>query len=173
LFKIPGSGWRTVRAMNTPKLATLAVALTCVTGSITASAADPPDFRWLSGHWCLDQDGSRVEEAWLEPRGGMILATGRTVKAGKAVSFEFLRIVWLSGAVEFIAQPNGEPPVTFKLTSSGKDWAVFENPQHDFPKRVEYRRTSAGLLAQISGPGGAGAEQTIPFDYRACMSGRD
>ena len=29
------------------------------------------------------------------------------------------------------------------MTASGADWARFENPQHDFPKRVEYRRTSS------------------------------
>lgn len=159
--------------MNTIQLSIL-TALTCtVTSAASLSAtasATTPEFGWLSGHWCLDRDGTRVEEAWLEPRGGMILAAGRTVKAGKAVSFEFLRIVWLSGAVEFIAQPNGEPPVTFNLIASGPGWARFENRQHDFPQLVEYRRTSTGLHAQISGPGRDGTEQAIPFDYSFCAA---
>jgi hypothetical protein len=54
------------------------------------------------------------------------------------------------------------------MTSSGPGWAVFENPQHDFPKRVEYRRTDKGLWAQISGPGEDGRQQAIDFDYSAC-----
>ena len=51
------------------------------------------------------------------------------------------------------------------MTASGDDWARFENPAHDFPKRVEYRRTPDGLHAEIAGPGKGGKELVIPFDY--------
>ena len=64
------------------------------------------------------------------------------------------------------------PPISFRLTASGDNWARFENPQHDFPKRVEYRRTANGLHAEIAGPGEAGKELVIPFDYRPCEVSR-
>ena len=71
-----------------------------------------------------------------------------------------------------MAQPNGDPPVPFRLTASGTDWARFENPGHDYPKRVEYRRTGQGLHAEIGGPAADGREKTKPFDYVACEEAR-
>jgi hypothetical protein len=123
---------------------------------------------WLAGHWCLEQQGKFIEEYWAPPRGGRIVAMGRTTVNGVAKSFEYLRIELSNGVVTFIAQPEGTPPMPFAMTSSGPGWAVFENPQHDFPKRVEYRRTDKGLWAQISGPGEDGRQQAIDFDYSAC-----
>jgi hypothetical protein len=70
--------------------------------------------------------------------------------------------------INYVAQPQGGAPTAFALRASGADWARFENPQHDFPKRVEYRRTATGLHAEIAGPGRDGKEVVIPFDYRAC-----
>jgi hypothetical protein len=139
----------------------------------TASSADPiAALGWMSGHWCMERGDERIEEQWLAPRGGLLLGMGRTVKHGKAQAFEFLRIEQREGVVTFVAQPNGTPPTPFRLTGSGADWARFENPTHDFPQRVEYRRTPTGLSARISGPGGFGAggegQETLDFVYLPC-----
>ena len=139
----------------------------CTANTPPAGPAVVHDFGWLSGHWCLEQGGELVEEAWLMPRGGLMLGIGRTLKAGKA-SFEFLRIELRAGVPNYVAQPGGAPPTAFRLTASGKGWARFENPEHDFPKRVEYRRTAQGLHAEIAGPGQGGRETVIPFDYLTC-----
>jgi hypothetical protein len=136
--------------------------------SLAASADTKTDFQWFTGHWCAERDGQFIEELWLEPRGDILLGLSRTVKGAKTASFEFLRIEWVGGVPSYIAQPQGQAPVAFKLTASGATWARFENPSHDFPKRVEYRRTPAGLYAEIAGPGEGGKEMKIPFDYRQC-----
>ena len=131
-------------------------------------APTAPEFDWIAGHWCQDDGQESVEEHWLPARGGLLLGVGRTVAAGQVRAFEFLRIEMRDGKPVFIAQPNGVPPTLFTLTASGKGWARFENPQHDFPKRVEYRRTGHGLHAEISGPGEGGRETAIPFEYQPC-----
>jgi hypothetical protein len=136
--------------------------------SKAAGPADIDKLGWLAGHWCQDRDGKRIEEQWLPPSGGLLIGMGRTVAGGKARSFEFMRIEIRDGVVIFVAQPEGVPPTPFRLTAAGADWARFENPAHDFPKRVEYRRTPAGLHAEISGPGKDGGEKVIPFEYGAC-----
>jgi hypothetical protein len=138
------------------------------------TARDPiAALHWLSGHWCMQRADELIEELWLAPSGGLLIGMGRTVKQGEARAFEYLRIERRQGAVTFLAQPNGTPPTPFRLTASGTDWARFENPIHDFPRRVEYRRTANGLSARISGPGGfgadgQGAETSIDFDYLPC-----
>jgi hypothetical protein len=53
--------------------------------------------------------------------------------------------------VVYIAQPGGRPPTEFALTSGGSGLAVFENPAHDFPKRLSYRRTGRTLLVEVEG----------------------
>ena len=146
--------------MRTLKLLTLL-------GAVSAPAT-ATDFGWLSGHWCTRAGVTLVEEHWLPAQSDLMLGLGRTVKAGKTMSFEFLRVTIIDGVTNYLAQPQGAPPTVFKLTASGADWARFENPQHDFPKRVEYRRTPKGLHAEIAGPGKGGKEQVIPFEYTRC-----
>ena len=143
-------------------------------GALTAcaSAGEPlsaRSFAWLSGHWCSQSGSDLIEEYWLPPDGTLALGVGRTIKAGKTVTFEFMRIETRDGVTNYLASHDGQPPVAFRLTTSGSDWARFENLQHDFPTRVEYRRTSSGLHAEIAGPGKNGKEVVIPFDYRMCV----
>lgn len=127
-------------------------------------------FDWLAGHWCQQRpDGQVIEEHWLRARGGMLMSVGRTTSADQVHAFEFLRLELRDGVVTLVAQPNGTPPTYFPATASGTDWVRFENPAHDFPKRVEYRRTVTGLHAEIAGPSPQGGERVIPFDYVPCQ----
>ena len=137
--------------------------------SLVATAdTKPVNLDWFVGHWCSDRNGEYIEEEWLAPRGDMLLGLSRTVKGAKTASFEYLRIEWQAGIPSYIAQPQGNPPVPFKWVAGGADWARFENPANDFPKRVEYRRTPQGLHAEIAGPGRDGKELVIPFPYDPC-----
>src|SRR3546814_14135465 len=79
-----------------------------------------------------------------------------------------MRIVSDGGATSFHAQPNGAPPTVFTMVASGEGWIRFENPEHDFPNQVEYRREGDRLSAWIAGPGPDGAQVRIAFEYRAC-----
>jgi hypothetical protein len=146
------------------------VAALCV--FVNACAADAPTartFAWLSGHWCSQTGDELLEEFWMPAEGDIALGVGRTVKAGRVKTFEFMRIRTRDGETNYIAIHEGQPETAFRLTASGPDWARFENPQHDFPRRVEYRRTSSGLHAEIAGPGKDGKEVVIRFDYRRCV----
>ena len=144
------------------------VTIACATAA-PAAESTPRAFAWLSGHWCSQSEAQLIEEYWLPPEGNLVLGVGRTVKSGKTVTFEFMRIETRDGVTNYLAMHDGLPAVAFRLTASGADWARFENPQHDFPTRVEYRRTSSGLHAEIAGPGKDGKEVVIPFDYRRCV----
>ena len=66
------------------------------------------------------------------------------------------------------AQPNGDEAVAFKRTNGGDDWIRFENKEHDYPQRIEYRKSGDGLHAEIGGPGAGGKEEVISYDYTRC-----
>lgn len=116
----------------------------------------------------MESGGGFIEEHWLPTRGDLMLGVGRTVKDGKTVNFEFMRIESGVGGANYIALPQGGAPTTFRMTASGEAFARFENPAHDFPQRVQYRRTPDGLHAEIAGPGKDRKDVVVSFGYRAC-----
>ncbi len=146
-----------------PILPTLLLALTA-----QASAATP-ELDWLAGQWCGGDPAERIEEHWLAPRGGELLGLSRTIRGERMVAFEFLRIATVEGVPTYLAQPGGRPPTAFARSAGGKDWVRFENPAHDFPQRIEYRRNGDTLHAEIAGPGEDGKEMVIGFEYRSCQ----
>ena len=73
-----------------------------------------------------------------------MLATSRTVSRGKLSAFEYLRIVEREKGLVYIAQPNGGTPTEFVLTEMSPTRAVFDNPRHDYPKRIVYEFSPDG-----------------------------
>lgn len=129
--------------------------LLLVLTAITLSAQDAPKIdsvAWIAGRWTGTMGRAALEEVWLPPAGGAMLGIGRTVAGPRMFAFEFLRIVEKDGALFYVAQPNGRPPVEFKLSSSAPKKAVFENPAHDHPKIITYELDGEGaLVATIEG----------------------
>lgn len=120
-----------------------------------AQAQDDPLLRlaWLGGCWAAVGAEAGSGEQWLPLAGGTLLGVGRTVRGGRTVDFEFLQIrAAPEGRLAYIAQPGGRPPTQFLSTTVSEREVIFENPQHDFPQRVIYRRGDGGTLrARIEG----------------------
>jgi hypothetical protein len=125
--------------------------------AIALAAAPVPhvaDLRWLEGDWASESKGRWTEELWTAPRGGLMLGLSRSGKGDAADHFEYMRIAGEPGHVIFWASPAGKTAVPFRLVSAKKGEAVFENPAHDYPVRIVYRREGDRLLATVSGKGG-------------------
>jgi hypothetical protein len=129
------------------KIIGAAFALLLTAQSAPRAAMD--DLGWMSGQW-VTADGT-TEEAWTAPRAGMMLGLGRTVQSGVAREYEFLRLqAGADGVPVYWASPNGVTPVGFRLAQAGHESATFENPAHDYPQRIRYRRDGDALVATIS-----------------------
>ena len=108
-----------------------------------------PDLSWLTGRWLVESGDASQEEIWGEQRGGLMLGVNRTMRGDRAVAFEYLRIT--SGeSVEYCAQPGGAAATCFELADHDAGWAVFENPEHDYPQRIAYRLEGDQLTATLS-----------------------
>jgi hypothetical protein len=117
-----------------------------------ASPANLERLAWMSGHWNAVSGSTEVEEHWTAPAGNTMIGMGRTVVHGETRSFEYLRIVRRPDGIFYIAQPQGAPPTEFKLVRLEGRSAVFENREHDFPKRILYRKEAdGGLTARVEG----------------------
>jgi hypothetical protein len=132
-------------------------------GGPTAAPATLAQVAWLAAAWAGSSGPLTFEERWTPAAGGAMLAVARTMRGDRMVAFEFLRIVEREGTLVYIAQPNGQPPTAFTLTTLTPDSVTFENPAHDFPKMIRYTLRSDGSLEARVSDGGAKAEV---FEFR-------
>jgi hypothetical protein len=132
----------------------------------TSSAnAGIEDLRFMSGCWrgtfASSERSGTIEEHYTDPASNLMLGTTRYLVEGAAVEFEFTQIRRVGDGVELLPYPGGVASEhAFRLTSAGQQSAVFEAPEHDYPKRILYRREPDGALAaRIDGgaddPGGS------------------
>jgi len=163
----PGLGWRH------PFLAVVVLIL----GTAGArSQPSPPapragttvlDLAWLAGAWRTSGTPEvEVEEYWSRPKAGSMIGMGRTIVRGRTVETEFLRLEETSAGVDYVARPGGAGETRFRLVRVAEREAVFENPTHDFPKRLTYRlEAGGGLWARVEGDGSEG-EKPLEFRYQ-------
>lgn len=135
----------------------------------TPAKAVIAELSWLSGGWVGNRPtGSSIEERWSPPKGGAMLAVSRSVNpAGKMFAFEYLRIVEREGGLVYIAQPNGKVATEFTLTEFSEKHAVFENPRHDYPKRIVYELTNENALTATIGFLKGGTPRRFEFTREA------
>ena len=121
---------------------------------------------WLAGCWELREGARVIVEQWMAPSGGVMLGMNHTVSAERSRAFEFMYLGPVDGRLSFVARPSGQAGATFPVVALDDSSVTFEQPAHDFPKRVEYRRRGSDVLyAQIEGPMN-GEQLRVPFLFR-------
>ena len=158
--------------MNFRTALTVTAAAICLVPAVHMSQTPRPSARatisqveWIAGTWAGESGPVTLEERWTPPGGGAMLAVSRTMKGGRMVAFEFLRIIEREGGLVYVAQPGGRPPTDFTLTSLTANSATFENPTHDFPKIIQYTKRADGTLEARVSDGGSRVE-TFVFKRR-------
>jgi hypothetical protein len=146
----------------------LAIAARAVVWQPVPTSALPT---WMAGCWSGERGEERFHERWFVGDASTLLALAHTTKTGTMTGFEFLRVVVRNGHPVYIAQPGGAPPTEFAATSSGASRIVFENPKHDFPKRIVYVRVGDDRLTASIDGGGAGDKRVeFAMAREACGS---
>ena len=153
--------------MKTPYAAAVATLALCATVPCGAAPAMTAAQRvgWLAGCWSGEKGTTRFREIWTVASPDLVLGINVTTNPSKAAEFEYLRIETREGRLALVPQPGGAPPTRFELSAAegAADTAMFVNPQHDFPKRIAYRKLEGGrsLLAWIDG----GAEGSMRMEF--------
>jgi hypothetical protein len=129
-----------------------------------AAAASSPMPAFLTGCWIM-QDGERTaEECWTRGNAGIMIGSGRTWKAETIDNWEWMRIErGVDGRLSFFASPKGAPQTGFKAAKVTDQEVLFENAGHDYPQRVRYWKTDAGIAAEIAKADGSNA---IRYDFK-------
>lgn len=120
-------------------------------------AADAPaqlqKMAWLAGTWQRVDlpEGQSGYERWTYDGAQGFAGVGVTERDGKTTFEEKLRIVPKDGVVYYVADvPENAQPVYFKLTELSTSGFSFENPAHDFPQKIEYKKDGRQLHVRVS-----------------------
>ena len=119
---------------------------------------------WLAGKWSGPMWGGEFIATYNAPAGGKLLSFSELRKQGKAVFYEFEVFEGTDAGLVFTPYPGGQRKETFKLTASKGSKAVFENPDKDFPTRIEYHRAEKDRLVITLSGGDGGKTET--FDLK-------
>ena len=98
-------------------------------------------FHFLAGTW--KTEGKQSFETWQLNKSGEMKGNDYKLKGGQKEIGEELMIHIVAGKVIYTARvlnQNEGKPVDFVLNTSVKDKFSFENPTHDFPKKIQYTK---------------------------------
>lgn len=118
---------------------------------------------FMAGCWAGPFGDQLNQEMWLRPTAGTqttdtqttdtMMGVARNVKGTQTTFTEFMLIKEEKGALGVTVQSNlaGEA-VHFPVKSLTATEVVFENPMHNFPRRITYRASGKNrLFARIEG----------------------
>jgi hypothetical protein len=135
------------------KLTTLVFAILVTS---TYGQTDLKNLEWLTGNWTRTnpKPGRSGFEFWQRVSSTEMTGRGINLKGTDTTFVEKLKIVVNENSIFYVADvPQNKEPVLFKATEVTQSSIVFENPQHDFPKKITYAFDGQKLKATISGDG--------------------
>jgi hypothetical protein len=123
----------------------------------------------LEGTWKMNTKRGSVCEEWkkmnknyLQSKGYMIRGTDTVVNERVALTNTREGILYTST----VEDQNNKQPVPFKMTSAENNFFVFENRQHDFPKRIVYHFITADSLHAFVDDGNDESKKRQNFYYK-------
>ena len=125
------------------------------TAVFSQSYSNLDNLSWLSGTWKFEMGKSAAIEEWQEITASTFEGAGYSVKGetGDTTLVESLRLVNMHGDIFYMPYVKHNPaPVAFKLVYATQDSFVFENQQHDFPKKIIYiKKDNTRFEAYVEG----------------------
>ena len=118
--------------------------------SCAARVRPTTELSWLEGSWWSD-DGAIGERWESDGRGGLRGLGLSRGEEGIEVSEE-LELVRRDGHWIYVATPREQARTEFVVTERTEERFVAENPEHDFPTRLEYRREGDRVYVRVSSP---------------------
>ncbi len=111
---------------------------------------------WLLGNWENEMPEGVLTETWTKENDSTFSGTTYfIINKEDTVHSESIILKQLND--ELIYRPtvkgqNNDEPVDFKLSSESENSFSFENPKHDYPQKIVYKKVNeTNLVATISG----------------------
>lgn len=122
---------------------------------------------WMLGEWTLQQGEEKMLERWSRSNDTLFEGASFSIIGTDTVWSEKMTLSEINNEVFYnalVADQNEGKAVSFKLVSSSEGKLLFENPEHDFPQRILYRRFGLdSMVAEISLLNSSDKKQIFPF----------
>ena len=95
----------------------------------------------LQGSWKMKNNNDIIGEIWTKNNKHQLTSKAYYLKNTDTIFYEHVVLESTSKGIFYsvtAANQNIEQPIDIKLTSSLNNKFVFENPEHDFPRRIVY-----------------------------------
>jgi hypothetical protein len=122
----------------------------------------------LEGIWRMQTKEGAIHEVWRKVNKNYLRSTGFFVKDKDTIVTERVVLQNLAADIYYtstVEEQHNKRPVSFTLTSSNGGIFIFENPKHDFPKRIVYELVNNDSLHAWIDGGPAGAAKRSDFFY--------
>ena len=110
---------------------------------------------WLIGNWEQELPEGLLTESWIKENDSTFSGKSFFIKENDTIHMENIVLIQKKEDLLYIPTVNGQnndEPVTFTLSSDIDNRFSFENPTHDYPQKITYKKiTDTNLLATISG----------------------
>lgn len=110
---------------------------------------------WLLGKWENKSDEGNLLEIWKKENDSLFIGESYFIKEKDTLHSEKIQLKQQGENLLYIATVKGQnddKPITFKHNIEIAKQLVFENPQHDYPRKIVYKPFAKGhLLIEISG----------------------
>lgn len=111
---------------------------------------------WLVGEWQFQTDSTAIRETWKRENDSTLSATSFYIQNNKdTLHQETIELVEDKKVLIYTATIIGEnnnEPVSYQKTIETETELIFENPSHNYPKVISYKKLSNNqFLATISG----------------------
>ncbi len=117
---------------------------------------------FLEGTWKMEN--KETYEQWQIEDAGYLAGSSFKMKDGNKKVLETLKIRAIEGQLIYeatVPNQNQGKTIAFTHNSNVKDCLSFENLEHDFPKKIQYKKLDEStILVQVLGEGDKG------FSYR-------
>ncbi len=111
--------------------------------------------KWLVGTWKINTGSGMIIEQWQINNDSTLTGKSFFVKGGTdTIPQETIELSFRNGDWHYIPtvkNQNNAQPVSFKIIFLKGTELISENPAHDFPQRIAYRRIKNQLFASIEG----------------------
>lgn len=127
------------------------------------STIDPNNLSWLEGMWERTNlaEGKSGHERWVKSSVEDWQGWGISMNGADTSFVEKIKIIKRNSDLFYVAEIEENPePVYFKFTRLTSNGFLCENPDHDFPKKIEYIKNGNSLTVNISGNG-----ESIPYQF--------
>jgi len=135
------------------------ISLVLLTHASNAQESNKQKFKkleWLTAKWIRTNSnvGHSGYEIWRKVSDLKLSGKGVTLKGNEIIFTENLELIVQGIDIFYVVTLAGEKnPVYFKLTELNDNGFTCENPEHDFPTKITYRRSGNNVKAVISGNG--------------------